>query len=131
MPIPESNNNREVTNYMAEEQQPEEGTAEALAQELKNIPSDRAVALAPDINERFESFIRLVYPHVITTSRQYNEMRMIWHVAYLDFLDLICDIPKLTDNDEDLGAEILNCFRIQALKFLDEYKARRDEKEGE
>lgn len=115
---------------MAEEQQPEEGTAEALAQELKRVPSDKAVAVAPNISKAFDDFALKVYPHVLPNSRQYDEMKMIWHLAMLQFLDLLCEIPLLSEYDEDLGAEILQCWSNQADLFLEGYQKRRDVREG-
>lgn len=112
---------------MAEGQQPEEGSAEALAQELKKIPSDRAIEVTPSISKRFDEFTRMVYPHVLTSSKQYSDMKMLWHIAYLDFLDLLTTVPDLSGRDEQFGAEILHCLNHQVTVFLEEYNKNRKE----
>jgi hypothetical protein len=99
-----------------------DGSKEALEKALKEVPSDKATELAPDIRKRFEEFARTVYPHVPSTSKQYGEMEMVWHAAYLDMLDVLTTV--VSTQGEDLGAEIIHCLVVQVTQFLQDYQKR-------
>jgi hypothetical protein len=108
---------------MAEEQQHPEGSAEAFAEALKSVPCDEARAAAPDLHERFDSFARQVYPHVLATSKQYMEMEMVWHAAYLDFLEILVNIVAV--HREEVGSDIIQVIKDRAVMFIDEYATHR------
>jgi hypothetical protein len=101
---------------------PPDGSKEALAKALSEIPSDRAMELTPDIQARFSTFAGLVYPHVPKDSKQYGEMEMVWHAAYLDMLDVLS--TTVTTQEEDMGVEMIHCLMTQCTRFLESYNER-------
>lgn len=101
---------------------PPDGSKESLEQALDKIPSDKAKELTPDIQARFSTFAMQVYPHVLHTSKQYTEMELVWHSAYLDMLDVLTTI--VASQNEDTGVDIIQCMALQIGEFLDDYQAR-------
>lgn len=89
----------------------------------KPTPSDKARAAAPSIGQHYKDFARIVYPDLDPESAQYKEMEMVWHVASLNFLEVLAKISE--EHDEDEGADVIQCVSEEVNKFLQEYGERR------
>lgn len=101
---------------------PPDGSKEKLEEALKEVPSDEALRLTPDIQARFSTFAMQVYPHVPKDSKQYGEMEMVYHAAYLDMLDVLTNV--VSTQEEDMGVEIIHCLITQVSQFLKDYQKR-------